>query len=114
MGFFIPGMARPKDCDECWKKYHGFGMVEHDEEWGTFYCKLAKCFCVDPRLKCPLVPVPPHGRLGDLDAFAERMEELQKQAMTDGFDLGAFWYSAFVQHIKLAPTIIPADPAEEG
>lgn len=56
------------------------------------------------------VPVPPHGRLGDLDDFAKRMKSLVEKAENDGFDLGAVWYSTFVQHIELTPTIIPADP----
>lgn len=58
------------------------------------------------------VPVPEHGRLGDLDDFAKRMKSLVEKAENDGFDLGAAWYSAFVRHIELTPTIIPA--SEEG
>jgi hypothetical protein len=57
------------------------------------------------------VPVPPHGRLGDLDDFAKRMKSLVEKADNDGFDLGAVWYSTFVQHIELTPTIIPAEEA---
>lgn len=67
-GIYIKGMEMPKNCDECWTKFHGFGWVEHDEEWGTFYCKAGKGFCSDPRTKCPIVPVPDHGRL--IDAYA--------------------------------------------
>ena len=41
-------------------------MVEHDEEWGTFWCKLANGFCVDVMTVCPLVGVEtPHGDLID-------------------------------------------------
>lgn len=60
------------------------------------------------------VSVPePHGRLGDLDDFAKRMKSLVEKAENDGFDLGAVWYSTFVQHIELTSTIIPADPPKE-
>lgn len=55
------------------------------------------------------VHIPPHGRLGDLDDFAKRMKNLVEKAENDGFDLGAAWYSAFVRHIELAPTIVPAE-----
>lgn len=98
-GVYIPGMEMPKDCDECWTKYHGFGWVEHDEEWGTFYCKAGKGFCSDPRTKCPLVPVPAHGRLIDADRLGFAMMDAantdQALAMVDD-----------------APTIIPAEEGE--
>ena len=64
--------------------------------------------------KYKAVPVTEHGRAIDADAFIKRMNELVRQAETDGFDLGAAWYTAFIRHIELAPTIIQADPAEEG
>ena len=58
------------------------------------------------------VPIPPHGRLGDLDDFAKHMKNLVEKAEDDGFDLGAVWYSAFVRHIELTPTIIEAEEAQ--
>ena len=60
----------------------------------------------------PLIEIPPHGRLIDADAFIKRISELVRKAETDGFDLGAAWYKAFIRHIELAPTIIPADKEE--
>ena len=114
MSILIKGIDMPKNCDECWKKYHGFGMVEHDEEWGTFYCKLAKGFCSDPRTKCPLIPVPPHGRLIDADALVDKHfgKEFLKKVMTaDKDDLGTALVNVPLI-INNAPTIIEAEEGE--
>ena len=104
-GIYIKGMDMPKDCDECWKKFRGFGWVEHDEEWGTFYCKAGKGFCTDPRTKCPLFPVPEHGRLIDADALIADIQPTDEDANT-GADLVL---NIFLQVLKDAPTVIPAD-----
>ena len=53
---------------------------------------------------CPLVPVPPHGRLGDLDKLADNM-----RSATAGME-----HRAIIMHeIRRAPTIIPADDPKE-
>ena len=105
-GVYIKGMEMPSCCAEC----------RFLDERGDYPC----CIITDEQRgynfrtrelrmpHCPLIHAPNHGRLIDADFFVERMEGLEKQAMTDGFDLGAFWYEAFAQHIKLSPTIIPA------
>lgn len=107
-GIYIKGMEMPKNCYDCDLCYDLIACNDLDEGFshradGTF----------SPRKKrlpnCPLIEVPQHGRLIDADTLAERMDGLKQQAMADGFDLGEFWYAAFVQHIKLSPTIIPAD-----
>lgn len=60
-----------------------------------------------------LVPIPPHGRLGDLD-------ELHKEAVRRSEKAGThdIWYNCADRvicalDIKNAPTIIPAEPEEE-
>ena len=72
---------------------------------------------------CPLIPVPPHGRLIDADALMARFEKEEKAADEHGRDFSfsfksagencAEWWSV-QQMLFYAPTIIPADPAEEG
>lgn len=101
MGIYIKGMEMPKDCDECWTKYRGFGWVEHDEEWGTFYCKPAKGFCSDPRTKCPIVSVPPHGDLIDRKALMSRVTD--EKGNYYGHDCAVIG-----EAVESAPTIIPA------
>ena len=109
-GVYIRGISMPKNCDECWKKYHGFGMVEHDEEWGTFWCKLAKGFCVDPRTKCPLVTVPPHGRFVDIEPFMRGLYE--EMCMGGEVYTTKDIYEMFDAELNSIPTIIPADRKE--
>ena len=59
--------------------------------------------------------VPPHGRLGDLDKLEQMFVDIDN-APYSGFDGLEAFYSAedAAQIIRLAPTVIPADPAEEG
>ena len=105
MGVYIKGMEMPKSCFECpWR-------CKVDPE--NLLCRISgKYFeetfsgTIQNRHKsCPLVPVPPHGRLGDLDALCESKDVLA--------DVG--WPAAFlpISTIEAAPTIIPADPGEE-
>ena len=60
-----------------------------------------------------LVPVPPHGRLGDLDRLEQMFVDIDN-APYSGFDGEEPFYSAedAAQIIRLAPTVIPA--SEEG
>lgn len=63
---------------------------------------------------CPLVPVPPHGRLGDLDKLEQMFSDID-HAPYSGFDGEDPFYSAedAAQIIRLAPTVIPASEKEE-
>lgn len=116
MSVYIKDMEMPTSCRACHLK------MNCDD------CEELECVCVPlhqqigylddlltdkRRDDCPLVLVPEHGRLGDLDDFAKRMKNLVEKAENDGFDLGAAWYSAFVRHIELTHTIILADKEGE-
>lgn len=54
------------------------------------------------------VPVPPHGRLIEAEPIMK--------FITDGLNSGEFGYdqTKVLTEIQYAPTIIPAEPAEEG
>ena len=101
MGVYI-NMEMPTNCGECPFYWEQRGVNKESVEEGYRTDR-------ERHPDCPLVPVPPHGRLIDADDFIKRINELVRQAHTDGFDLGAAWYTAFIRHIELAPTIIPAD-----
>lgn len=62
---------------------------------------------------CPLIPVPPHGRLGDLDKLEQMFVDINN-APYSSFDGSDAFYSAedAAQIIRLAPTIIPAEEGE--
>lgn len=61
------------------------------------------------------VPVPPHGRLIDANelhsALRKRAKEFSNSEYGEGVKCGL---ADAREYIKIAPTIIPADPAEEG
>lgn len=108
MGVYIKGMEMPKCCAEC--DAEGHYENSYGDEYG-FFCPFGyKAYTEKTRdVKrldaCPLIPVPPHGRLIDADALMLRvnMHGTNKFGMLDE-DIREF--------INAAPTIIPA--SEEG
>ena len=109
MGVYVKGMYMPPSCYFC--------PMTND---GLYLCKANNPYqqleddCEERRPDwCPLVTVPEHGRLGDLD-------ELHKEAVKRSEKAGThdIWYNCADRvicalDIKNAPTIIPADPKEE-
>lgn len=104
MSILIPGMEMPTSCDICPLLYDAF-----DADYSVCFAKnqfVQWRWASDSGAEqvhdkpewCPLVPVPPHGRLIDADALCE----------------GRVNNDNVVICAKSAPTIIPADPAEEG
>ena len=115
MSILIRGMDMPKSCLKCDWCAHTIpadnyicyrlnraviGVAEEDVNETVNAC-------------CPLIPVPPHGRLGDLDKLEQMFIDIDN-APYSGFDGEEPFYSAedAAQIIRLTPTIIPA--AEEG
>lgn len=88
MSILIHGMKMPKNCGVC---FVGDRTI----------CKE----------HCPLIEIPPHGRLGDLGeleiAFNESAEGLH------GTPKWAEIYRECAKAVREAETIIPADPAKE-
>lgn len=113
MSVLIRGMEMPKNCDECplltedgdydvcfvgkrrvmwkWKHDRGLKVIHPKPDW------------------CPLIEVPLHGRLGDLDKLEQMFVDIDN-APYSGFDGEEPFYSAedAAQIIRLAPTVIPA------
>ena len=60
---------------------------------------------------CPLVPVPPHGRLGDLDELCKEVNRI-----CDEYDAGIVSEMSCLNRLlgafQNAPTIIPAEEGE--
>ena len=91
MSILIRGMEMPKNCRECFAC-----KAELSQE------KKVNYVCCFARTDCPLIPVPPHGRLKDADALLKKCEFV---CTDDDEDIRAVRYSI----IENAPTIIPAD-----
>lgn len=100
MSVLVNGMEMPTSCAYC--RFEGGGYC---------FAKGEKILHVgrrdDVHPDCPLIPVPPHGRLIDADKLA------------DSFEPSDFWNHnaedncfAAVRIVHSAPTIIPA--SEEG
>ena len=110
MGIYLPNMEMPKDCLKCpfclfvdgyWKC-----LVDgsHADFGGT--CRPQNC---------PLVQVhTPHGRLIEDVAVREQIDEWLDSVGDVVVGRGLSYYGELLGCIEDAPTVIPAEPAEEG
>lgn len=87
-GVYIKGMEMPESCAECLNI--GWQYV--------FECNLNDVESGARLGSCPLIPVPPHGRLIDADALCD----------------GLVSNHPVVIHATVAPTVIVPDPPEEA
>ena len=116
MGVLIRGMEMPTSCDDC-RLNNGISCYAVPE-----YMEDGVVGRTDDRPNwCPLVPIPPHGRLIDAGALMERFEKEEKAADEHGRDFSfsfksggqncTEWWS--VQNMLMdAPTIIEAEVTE--
>lgn len=96
MGVYIKGMQMPLNCSECPMCYDMMECTVAEPIINFFKEELKKFdFCTERHPRCPLVSVPPHGRLGDLDALYAQCDDPYR----------CVWRS----EIEDAPTIIEAE-----
>ena len=94
MSILIKGMEMPRKCIRCPVNLYGRCLVNDEKD----ISKAAADAVRDE--DCPLVPVPPHGRLIDADALT--------------YNVGDVPYKGSVRRVLLsAPTIIPASGGAE-
>ena len=122
MGIYIKGMEMPKSCHWCPLLVSIDGADDHAP---FCYCALDhfKVPCTPEFVMtrketmekrheyCPLVPVPPHGRLIDADALLESIKEAKKKQpeISDVYDDD---YFAVAEWVSYAPTVIEAEEGE--
>ena len=99
MSVIVKGMEMPKNCGECAfyidGACYGKGYID--------YCSIMDTAKPDD---CPLVELPPHGRLGDLD-------ELMTEFMDSDLDhLQRDDWREVIQIVADAPTVIEAEGSE--
>lgn len=102
----IKGMEMPKSCSVCPLK----AEVEFDEicsQTGEYVCQY------DRADDCPLVPVPPHGRLIEDTAVREQIDEWLDSVGDVVVGHGLSYYGELLGCIEDAPTIIPAEDDTE-
>ena len=104
MAVLIKGMEMPRKCIRCPVNVYGRCLVNDDKD-------VSKATADAVRDKdCPLVPVPPHGRLIDVDKV---LDELAHNLGIRSLDYLTPSERAIVSWFRDAPTIIPADSDEE-
>lgn len=98
-GVYIKGMEMPKSCGNCFFDTHCDNWRLRN--WGS-----------PPPDDCPLAPVSPHGRLGDLDALKETIEALIEKHL-HGYTKSTWDFVCELRSIiRNAPTIIEAEEGE--
>ena len=92
MSVIVKGMKIPKNCLECKLK-----LWEYDE----YYCPFSgiSALCIGRQTDCPLVEIPPHGRLIDADAIPW---ENQTMTYDDEWAIKAY-------DLEQMPTVIEAE-----
>ena len=106
MGIYIKGMEIPTSCFYCpfREKVNPDDYVcmalnkEFEETFSLIVGKRHK--------DCPLVPVPPHGRLVDADALTESLKSILNDP-----NCPLFVSATVDQVVDCSPTIIPAEEA---
>lgn len=111
MAVLINGMEMPQTCFKCKLSRITPSMYA--------FCSLnGKCYPADetPPSDCPLVPVPPHGRLIDADAFTKNecnnCDGDCEVLPCDCLNCEADCRCDFMKDIAEAPTIIEAEEGE--
>ena len=103
MGVYIKGMKMPTSCYDC-------NCFIRDSD-GSDYCCLLMQDIEDNHKRdddCPLIPVPPHGRLIDADALLESIKEARKKD-PDVEDVYIDDYFTVAEWVVSAPAIIESE-----
>jgi hypothetical protein len=116
MGVYIKGMEMPISCWECYFQDCGNCILNAH--------KVVDNCIIEGRIDedCPLVPVPPHGRLIDADALMKEFEKAENTManhgqeyacsfMSSSQEISTEWYCV-EDMLDNAPTIIEAEVAE--
>ena len=115
MSVIVKGMEMPKNCRTCPMLFDG-----HSYRWCNITGESLGIEETDNGRDeyCPLIELPPHGRLGDLDAlYAEISNGNKAYNGIDGYD-GEYLSIANVDDcldaIKYAETVIEAEGETDG
>jgi hypothetical protein len=125
MSVLIKGMEMPKNCYKCRFYYPTAGETNEGKICAVVMCSAANQGTSEAEYDgnrphwCPLVPLPPHGRLIDADALKAMCIAATKDAKPD-FIRNEDWLkacavtTAFCRDIDEAPTILPTDKEGGG
>ena len=103
MSILIQGMEMPKNCSDCQLNYDQMACKVTGTRWWSDTMVLMGFDSDKERLHdCPLIELPPHGRLGDLDELAKHKYE---NIWTNRLIIDA-------DYLDDAPTVIEAERSE--
>ena len=116
MSILIKGMEMPESCDMCaFSSYIAEGD-DHEEFWYCILDNWNQSITPIPLTKetvsngrsmdCPLVEIPPHGRLIDADALDDILMNLADNEYTPKV------FASWLSYEENAPTIIEAEGRE--
>lgn len=107
MSILIKGMEIPENgCDHCFLRLGNYcRQIPTDESMIPYAEKGAR------HPDCPLVPVPPHGRLIDADALIDEQAELAKYTTSDAMRRRIY---SLISILQVAPIIIPQEEEHNG
>ena len=108
MSILIKGMEMPKNCRTCPRLFDG-----HSYRWCNITGESLGIEETDNGRDeyCPLIELPPHGRLGDLDALQKQIENtIQDAHMSLLWKQGMLYARGLVEASK---TVIEAEGSEE-
>ena len=117
-GVYIKGMEMPKNCVLC--PFHLLWPLDDEVQ-----CLANRWLWCDGQKRhddCPLIGIPPHGRLIDADALMHEFEKAQRTMeqhgreyscsfMSDSNELSTEWYCV-EDMLENAPTILEAEEGE--
>ena len=102
MSVLIKGLKLPKSCGEC-----------IFDVWGACLINLN----TEPKNKlthsCPLIELPDHGNLIDIDALKKSLIDEGETIGIDGFSIDGLSTDDVCYAIENAPVVIPAERSEE-
>ena len=105
MSILIKGVEMPTSCEECplGDSLHCQVLPSVPALWAEYTNAIR-----EKRLHsdCPLIPVPPHGRLIDADALREKKKK-------NGENEYIYDTNAILCNLDAAPAIIPAEPPKD-
>ena len=98
MSVVIRGMTMPETCEDCPLQHSEYLECkitgENTWDWENAEAKYKS-------VNCPLVEIPPHGRLIDGDALSRKIEQF----------VGAHWTAV---EVRMAPTVIEAEAQDDA
>ena len=109
MGIYLPNMELPTSCRSC--RFAGLGGRRCELNVCMFTGESQPTLSQERMSTCPLVPVPPHGRLIDADANIAVMMRVLNAPYTDHGIIETAMIKACIKMFEEAPTVIEA---EEG